>query len=63
MTLADFLRDTAEIPCNTEILWLNPMGNLEPAAFLTRDDLPEDDTLRDDLAECGDPIVITGEAN
>lgn len=61
MTLEDFRRDTAGMPGDTEIKVLSPWGEIEDAAFVTVEDLVDDDPVREQL----DPtaILITGEAN
>jgi hypothetical protein len=61
MTLAQFQSLTAGMPPSTLIHFLNPWGELEPAAIVTVEDLIPGDPLRDDFP--AGAIVITGDAD
>ena len=60
MTLAEFRAETAALDGATEILVLSPWGDLEPSAFVTRDDLEDDDPVRENFPQTA--ILITGDA-
>lgn len=60
MTLAQFQKLTAGMPQTTRILFLNPWGEMEPAAVVTAGDLAAGDPLAEDFPS--DAIVITGDA-
>ena len=61
MTLADFRRETADLPGATEIQVLAPWGEMEPAAFVERDDLYPADPILDSFP--ANAILITGSAD
>lgn len=60
MTLAQFHQLTEGMPPSTRILFLNPWGEMEPAAVVTAEDLHGSDPLKEDFPS--DAIVITGDA-
>lgn len=57
MTLRDFRRATAAMPPDTLIGYLSQWGALQPACIAERDELAEDDPVRDLLT--ADIVVIT----
>ena len=57
MTLDEFRAATANLPGRTLIGLLTPWGELQPACIAERDELAEDDPVRDLIT--ADIIVIT----
>lgn len=57
MTIGELRQDTAYMPASTKVFILDPWGNLQKAAILTIEDLPESDPLRHSLPP--DAIVLT----
>lgn len=49
MTLSEFRAQTAHLPGDFEIKILSPWGEIEDSAFVTRDDLAEDDPVRESM--------------
>ena len=61
MTLQQFREETAALSGDTEILVMDPWGNIEPSAWVTHDDLAEDDPVREQFPS--NAILLTGEAS
>ena len=49
MTLKEFIRATAGLPADTNILVTDPWGGLEQACLIRREDLQEGDPVLDEL--------------
>ena len=61
MTLTEFLKETADLPGDTEILVLTPWGETEAAAWVKPDDLAEGDPVLESFP--ANSILLTGEAS
>ena len=61
MTLQEFLRETAGYPADTELMVLNAWGDMEPAAYIGRADLEDNDPLRESFPD--NTLLLTGAAD
>lgn len=61
MTLAEFRLQTSALDGLTEIHVLSPWGDIEAAAWVNRDDLDDEDPVRDQLTDHA--ILLTGDAD
>lgn len=61
MTLGQFRHETAHLQDDTEVLILAPWGEIEPAAWVEKDDLCDDDPVKETFPT--NALLITGEAS